>query len=433
MHHISSIQLEGFRGAEAPISLPIDQNVNFIIGRNGTGKTTLINLINAALAVDIRYLAQSDFKSVLFKLKSGTTRNRPWINVFKTVDDDDDLVIRYEFASSARGKKTVYDLDASESSFAWSKATYAHQVRKMRHNFVRAQTWSDPQTNVRREISKLVRTSWISVHRAAMSASAEDEARFESPVDRKLHQVARDFGTYFSTLDALAAQETDKFQKIYLLSLISPPKFEAVSSIAAVDADEEKAAIKGMFAEFNVASGAFSSKLDSFTKRMARALENYGPSKPLLADDLLVLTDTVRIHDVVKEWHKLIAARAEIYKPKKDFIDIMNALLYKKSVEINIGNEPIFLDSNGDPLLVDKLSSGEKQLFILLGETLLQRRAQCVFMADEPELSLHIDWQEKLVPSLRRINPNAQVIFATHSPDIVGKFRKNTIDLEKLI
>ncbi|GBQ13317.1 hypothetical protein CFR78_14335 [Komagataeibacter rhaeticus] len=54
-------------------------------------------------------------------------------------------------------------------------------------------------------------------------------------------------------------------------------------------------------------------------------------------------------------------------------------------------------------------------------------------MADEPELSLHIDWQENLVPSLKKINPNSQVIFATHSPDIVGAYKDRTINLEKLL
>lgn len=41
-------------------------------------------------------------------------------------------------------------------------------------------------------------------------------------------------------------------------------------------------------------------------------------------------------------------------------------------------------------------------------------------MADEPELSLHVSWQEKLVDSIIKINKNAQIIFATHSPDVVA-------------
>jgi predicted ATPase len=79
------------------------------------------------------------------------------------------------------------------------------------------------------------------------------------------------------------------------------------------------------------------------------------------------------------------------------------------------------------------LSSGEKQLLILLSETLLQREQPAVFIADEPELSLHVLWQEKLVGSLRSLNPSAQIIAATHSPDIVGPLADHAIDMETLI
>ena len=77
--------------------------------------------------------------------------------------------------------------------------------------------------------------------------------------------------------------------------------------------------------------------------------------------------------------------------------------------------------------------SGEKQLLILLSETLLQRERPYIFIADEPELSLHVLWQEKLIASLRALNPAAQIIAATHSPDIVGALESQAIDMEELI
>ena len=44
-----------------------------------------------------------------------------------------------------------------------------------------------------------------------------------------------------------------------------------------------------------------------------------------------------------------------------------------------------------------------------------------------------MEWQEELVPSLLKLNDNAQVLFATHSPDIVGNFQANVIKMEELI
>jgi predicted ATPase len=79
------------------------------------------------------------------------------------------------------------------------------------------------------------------------------------------------------------------------------------------------------------------------------------------------------------------------------------------------------------------LSSGEKQLLILLSEALLQRQTPAIFIADEPELSLHVTWQEKVVSSIRGLNNAAQILAATHSPDIVGALSSRTIDMETII
>jgi predicted ATPase len=115
---------------------------------------------------------------------------------------------------------------------------------------------------------------------------------------------------------------------------------------------------------------------------------------------------------------------------------ILNGLFDDKRVNINDRNEPTITLINKDSSLNDipllTLSSGEKQMFILLGEALLEEQRPWVYIADEPELSLHMDWQERLVTSLREINPNGQIIFATHSPEILGPFGDRAFDMGKI-
>jgi predicted ATP-dependent endonuclease of OLD family len=66
-------------------------------------------------------------------------------------------------------------------------------------------------------------------------------------------------------------------------------------------------------------------------------------------------------------------------------------------------------------------------------EVVLQEGKSLIFIADEPELSLHVTWQEKLLNALRNLNENAQLIVATHSPDIVADFSKKIITMEDVI
>lgn len=70
------------------------------------------------------------------------------------------------------------------------------------------------------------------------------------------------------------------------------------------------------------------------------------------------------------------------------------------------------------PILPENLSSGEKQILIILLTTLLQDRKEYILLLDEPEISLHIDWQRSLIKNIRQINPNCQIIIATHSPTV---------------
>lgn len=70
-------------------------------------------------------------------------------------------------------------------------------------------------------------------------------------------------------------------------------------------------------------------------------------------------------------------------------------------------------------LNLSQLSSGEKQMLILLLSTLTQNNIKCITFWDEPEISLHIEWQQSLIRVVRELNPNMQLILATHSPSIL--------------
>ena len=66
-----------------------------------------------------------------------------------------------------------------------------------------------------------------------------------------------------------------------------------------------------------------------------------------------------------------------------------------------------------------QLSSGEKQIIVILLTVLVQDNKPAILFMDEPEISLHIDWQRKLIQYIKELNPNVQIILATHSPGII--------------
>lgn len=84
---------------------------------------------------------------------------------------------------------------------------------------------------------------------------------------------------------------------------------------------------------------------------------------------------------------------------------------------------------------LDQLSSGEKQMLLILTTVFLQEEKPNVLLMDEPEISLHISWQDRLIEWIRQLNPYCQVILTTHSPNIFANGWEDKIvfiqDLER--
>ena len=73
-------------------------------------------------------------------------------------------------------------------------------------------------------------------------------------------------------------------------------------------------------------------------------------------------------------------------------------------------------------LLLERLSSGEQNLLVLYFQLIFLTQPDSLVMIDEPEISLHVDWQEQFLNDIKRVSDLRQldVLVATHSPDIIG-------------
>ena len=105
--------------------------------------------------------------------------------------------------------------------------------------------------------------------------------------------------------------------------------------------------------------------------------------------------------------------------PRKKFQDMIDELFSETNKRIDRkSNEICFLQ--GDELLCPyQLSSGEKQMLVILLTVLVQDNQHCVLFMDEPEVSLHIEWQQRMISLIRELNPNVQIILTTHSPAVI--------------
>ena len=105
--------------------------------------------------------------------------------------------------------------------------------------------------------------------------------------------------------------------------------------------------------------------------------------------------------------------------PKRKFQDMIDELFSYTHKTIDRKSNDIVFYQNGERLLPYKQSSGEKQMLVILLTVLVRDDDHCVLFMDEPEASLHIEWQQKLIGMIRSLNPNVQLILTTHSPAVI--------------
>ena len=120
---------------------------------------------------------------------------------------------------------------------------------------------------------------------------------------------------------------------------------------------------------------------------------------------------------------------------KKVFNEI-NEIFENLSIDVKVEdisqdgrNITLFTNSSGDEFDINELSSGEKQLFLRTLAIRMLNPENSIILIDEPELSLHPKWQQRIVDVYRKIGKNNQIIIATHSPHILGSVRKENIML----
>ena len=112
--------------------------------------------------------------------------------------------------------------------------------------------------------------------------------------------------------------------------------------------------------------------------------------------------------------------------------ELVNSRFLYKSLSVHRDEGFVFTAAGGGRLPLAALSSGEQNELALLHELLFEVEPGALVLIDEPELSLHIAWQQEFLGDLSRITALSgfDVVLATHSPDIVGDRWDLTVELK---
>ncbi|MGL4909642.1 MAG: AAA family ATPase [Cetobacterium sp.] len=119
--------------------------------------------------------------------------------------------------------------------------------------------------------------------------------------------------------------------------------------------------------------------------------------------------------------------REKVAKEINDIFSILDLDIKLQGLSRDERSMPIFSNSIGEEFDINDLSSGEKQLFVRTLAIKMLEPENSIILIDEPELSLHPKWQQKILEVYKKIGKNNQIIVATHSPHILGSVSKENL------
>jgi predicted ATPase len=111
----------------------------------------------------------------------------------------------------------------------------------------------------------------------------------------------------------------------------------------------------------------------------------------------------------------------KIYADNSQFISLVDECFRSTGKSVDLKSSKLqFQFENGAKLEdLTHLSSGEKQMLVVLLTVLLQKHRESILIMDEPEISMHLDWQLELLNHILKLNSNCQILLSTHSPGII--------------
>jgi predicted ATPase len=377
MAFIQRFAVTGLAGRDR-IEQELDRHVNIFFGLNGSGKTSLLRILQAAMSGNASGLNSVPFRSAEVSIYSEAYKQ----SFTRRLDK-----------KSPRGRRNANSLNTPEF--------FINERGQPEFRTGPTLEWS-----INPELPKDAGGSWAHVY-LPISRMYANPTRTQYHLDvGSLPATLQEEQLNNSFAETLQLLWSSYFTEV--LDEVRQAQEEGLASIlrAVISAQQRQS-------ETDLDPSLAFKRITSFLRRQGSPQAI--PKEPAFTKRYL---DDPRLRSVVSDIDVIERKIAAATAPRSELQSLIARLFQGKRVQF--GDTRISVESNDKKETIDLglLSSGEKQVLRILVETL--RAESNTLLIDEPELSMHIDWQQDLVGIMRQLNPNAQLIMATHSPEVMA-------------
>jgi predicted ATP-dependent endonuclease of OLD family len=436
--------------------------LTFLIGINGSGKTSALKLILGLTSPSFHYLNQItyEFCQVVCSSDGGDK------DIVIRADQDkksNTFTISFTFNGSTISSEPINRLPKNEDNFDLEEFSIIEQrhreqfdnqevIKKIREIATPKFLGLDRRIYEGRTIDMRYRNRRIAV----TSRSRRGFEGYPEPpaIDASLEEVQSLVYEYFRKIAQRQPQISEEFKrKIFKQSFSFIDDYNLDPIPASLDVLQERrekviSAVTNLGIDYlNWDVKFFFGHIEEIVKQNILYQEKErNEKKDALDDEYFKILRTWfnngsqlrRIDEIINFSQQYQEQITLLRSPIKRLEDIVSNFLKEgnKSLKISSDGELKVLLKNQRLANIYELSSGEKQIIIMIAHLIFEedQKPSGIFIIDEPELSLHIAWQLIFVDSILEASPKTQFILATHSPSIVSKVRREHFcqDLNKL-
>lgn len=451
--------------------LNFKDDITFLIGINGTGKTSVLKLILGLISPSYKYLNQIEFNYA--ELTFGNDINLPSAIIQANKKDPNIVEITLFLIPDTYYEEGQANLDSKEKEITTFSGSLIrtdfkiidneHSPEEIREKNQLLQNQFENQI-IYKEIAKLASPLFLGLDRRIYEGSKIDRralvnrARYNRhtnfPANEHLNMSLWDLQAIIYDYHRVIGARQSKYNEQFKNQILEKSFDFAEASEFNLKSDykellQKKIQILQAIEKLSVNS--LVDKINTFFDKMVEVMrdvqnrdintpENDKSTMNSVQKWFMNQPQLKRIDEIISyslTYQKQIEKLHEPINRLKSIIDKFFSEGNKELLITPEGELIINLVRIGKPTSCYELSSGEKQILTMIGHLVFYdenfEKEPGIFIIDEPELSLHLAWQEIFVKSIQEASPKTQFILATHSPSILSDYSEaNCEDLAKI-
>ncbi len=437
-------------------NIDFNPDVSILHGFNGCGKTTVLKLINYIIGGKFFELKKIQFKNIIlnYRIKGKEYKievyNENGIKINSNHEEIKNAISKINFNKISRRvadneKKILNLMKIFDEVFNAIFLSIERKVQKVKPypfyddpGFIEFLEEFVPYSDSYKEeeLHKYYRIYEREFsHRFPKRRRTSIKDIYINPIEDVDELIAQNYKKYLKFCSEL---DTEYQQNSYKRMVSLKKLNEVEDKLLEFDQNSMRKAKERIFNQINYFKDKFEipeeEDFENLIKNLENQKENVKKKKNMASDYLLNFIQFLKLDELAIILEGNNFKKEKKYEPFRLLIENLDNFFSVTNKNAIFDNDSIaFQLKNGEKIKPNDLSSGEKQILIFFSHLIFNEhdKMEPIILYDEPELSLHLDWQEKFIESIFKINETIQIILATHSPAVISEeFQNRQISLE---